>query len=161
MNYWARAPQGEVQRYVLAGEGTPQTWLAAQGMLTGMQLQYADAGAQGYRLLAWRDGELQLAFYAAPTLPVIDKAWVTQAFAVPPRSAAERHALLAGMPVQGGSQGRMVCSCYGVGEQTIRQAVADGCHTPAALGAALKCGTNCGSCLPELRQIIFTQQTEA
>lgn len=161
VNYWARAPQGEVQRYVLAGEGTPQTWLAAQGMLTGMQLQYADAGAQGYRLLAWRDGELQLAFYAAPTLPVIDKAWVTQAFAVPPRSAAERHALLAGMPVQGGSQGRMVCSCYGVGEQTIRQAVADGCHTPAALGAALKCGTNCGSCLPELRQIIFTQQTEA
>lgn len=160
VSYWARAPQAGVQRYTLAGEGSPQAWLEAQFALAGMQLQYADAGAAGYRLLAWRDGALQLAFYAAPTLPVIDRAWVAQAFSTPPQSAEERHALLAGQPTQGVRQGRIVCSCYGVGEQAILQAVAEGCRTPAALGAALKCGTNCGSCLPELRQIIVIQQVE-
>ena len=40
------------------------------------------------------------------------------------------------------------------GRKTIEQAVRAGCHTPKALGAQLKCGTNCGSCVPELKTII-------
>jgi assimilatory nitrate reductase catalytic subunit len=47
---------------------------------------------------------------------------------------------------------RAVCACFKVGESQIRAAVAAGA-TLAGLQKNLKCGTNCGSCVPELRRI--------
>ncbi|SUS07382.1 hypothetical protein DF3PB_4230004 [uncultured Defluviicoccus sp.] len=37
--------------------------------------------------------------------------------------------------------------------------VADGCHSVEAIGAALQAGTNCGSCIPELRRLIASEST--
>jgi assimilatory nitrate reductase catalytic subunit len=48
----------------------------------------------------------------------------------------------------------MVCSCYGVGENAINAAIRNGCHSAAALGKTLRCGTNCGSCIPELNALL-------
>jgi assimilatory nitrate reductase catalytic subunit len=48
---------------------------------------------------------------------------------------------------------RAVCACFKVSESTIRTAVAAGA-TLAKLQKALKCGTNCGSCVPELRRLV-------
>jgi assimilatory nitrate reductase catalytic subunit len=45
-----------------------------------------------------------------------------------------------------------VCACFKVGESQIRAAVSAGA-TLAGLQKNLKCGTNCGSCLPELRRL--------
>jgi assimilatory nitrate reductase catalytic subunit len=47
---------------------------------------------------------------------------------------------------------RAVCACFGVGEETIRAALATGA-TLARVQRELKCGTNCGSCIPELRRL--------
>ena len=67
----------------------------------------------------------------------------------------DRMGLLVGEPFERGADtGATVCSCFGVGRRTIENAVRSGCHTPKALGAKLKCGTNCGSCVPELKTII-------
>jgi assimilatory nitrate reductase catalytic subunit len=54
--------------------------------------------------------------------------------------------------------GRQVCSCFGVAAPAIEAQLA-GCHGSgeerlAALQGALKCGTNCGSCLPELKRMV-------
>ncbi|RVU71918.1 (2Fe-2S)-binding protein, partial [Pantoea dispersa] len=51
---------------------------------------------------------------------------------------------------------RTICSCFGVGENTILQAIKQGCHSTQALGNALNCGTNCGSCLPELKHLLLS-----
>jgi assimilatory nitrate reductase catalytic subunit len=57
-------------------------------------------------------------------------------------------------PPQGtASAGRTVCNCFGVSESSIKQAVAGGADLER-LQAELKCGTSCGSCLPELRRIV-------
>jgi assimilatory nitrate reductase catalytic subunit len=48
---------------------------------------------------------------------------------------------------------RAVCACFKVGESEIRAAVAAGA-TLAGLQKNLKCGTNCGSCVPELRRLV-------
>ena len=48
---------------------------------------------------------------------------------------------------------RAVCACFQVGESQIRAAVAAGA-TFAGLQENLKCGTNCGSCIPELRGLL-------
>ena len=47
---------------------------------------------------------------------------------------------------------RSVCACFNVGEAQVRAAVAAGATLPG-LQKALRCGTNCGSCVPELRRL--------
>jgi assimilatory nitrate reductase catalytic subunit len=61
---------------------------------------------------------------------------------------------LFGQPPATGSAAfeRAVCACFKVGESQIRAAVAAGA-TLAELQKNLNCGTNCGSCVPELRRL--------
>ena len=49
------------------------------------------------------------------------------------------------------ARGRTVCNCFDVAESEI-DAFAIKSRSLAELQAAFKCGTNCGSCLPELRR---------
>ena len=50
---------------------------------------------------------------------------------------------------------RTVCSCFKISRDAIEGAIAkDGHRTAAAIGRALKAGTNCGSCIPEIEEIL-------
>jgi assimilatory nitrate reductase catalytic subunit len=49
-------------------------------------------------------------------------------------------------------RGRTVCNCFDVAQRDIDAFLAAS-KSLAALQASLKCGTNCGSCLPELRRM--------
>jgi assimilatory nitrate reductase catalytic subunit len=55
------------------------------------------------------------------------------------------------------SRGRVVCTCFDIAENLLRTSLAAaGGSAEAALLAvrdSLKCGTNCGSCLPELKRL--------
>jgi assimilatory nitrate reductase catalytic subunit len=60
------------------------------------------------------------------------------------------------------SRGRIVCNCFNIAESQIAESLTAIKHgSPddklATLQNQLKCGTNCGSCVPELKKIIFTQ----
>ena len=58
---------------------------------------------------------------------------------------------------------RVVCSCHGVTEDAIA-ACAGRCepgHALARVQDALRCGTGCGSCLPEVRQVVARALREA
>jgi assimilatory nitrate reductase catalytic subunit len=48
----------------------------------------------------------------------------------------------------------VVCACFGVGRASICDAIAGGARNAAEIGAKLKAGTNCGSCIPELKRLI-------
>jgi len=50
-------------------------------------------------------------------------------------------------------RGRTLCNCFDVAESEIDAFLATS-KSIAELQARLKCGTNCGSCLPELRRRI-------
>ncbi len=60
-------------------------------------------------------------------------------------------------PAGAASRGRIICSCHGVGETAIINALQGAAgDATARLGSAqqqLLCGTQCGSCLPELRKL--------
>ena len=64
-------------------------------------------------------------------------------------------------PVAVAARGRQVCSCFDVSEARINETLATVAGPPDArleqLQRALKCGSNCGSCLPELRRLIRAQ----
>ncbi|MBI2311010.1 MAG: molybdopterin-dependent oxidoreductase [Betaproteobacteria bacterium] len=57
-------------------------------------------------------------------------------------------------------QGRVVCNCLNVSEHAIRQAL-DGGADLSALQARLKCGTECGSCLPEIKRMVAARPQAA
>ena len=68
---------------------------------------------------------------------------------------ALRHWLLAPLassPTPAAARGRTVCSCLDVSEAEIRAAVAGGAQMEE-LKSRLRCGTQCGSCVPELRRL--------
>ncbi len=60
------------------------------------------------------------------------------------------------------ARGRIICNCFNIAESEIKATLAALPGTPdaalATLQDKLKCGTNCGSCVPELKKIIFMQQ---
>ncbi|HEY9094739.1 MAG TPA: molybdopterin-dependent oxidoreductase [Hydrogenophaga sp.] len=61
-------------------------------------------------------------------------------------------------PVAIKTKGKQVCTCFNVSEEAIRDQLAhsEGSDDQrlSALQRALQCGTNCGSCIPELRRLI-------
>lgn len=65
--------------------------------------------------------------------------------------------MLAANPPKGQiNQGKMVCSCFGVGFKQIVEAIKHNqLSTVEQISARLQAGTNCGSCLPELQQILM------
>jgi len=67
----------------------------------------------------------------------------------------QRRMLLSGKSADGlASAGPIVCACFGVGRTTICDAIAAGASTATEIGAKLNAGTNCGSCIPELKRLI-------
>jgi assimilatory nitrate reductase catalytic subunit len=67
-----------------------------------------------------------------------------------------RARVLAGVSLAGvASPGPTVCACFAVGRNTIVAAIrSKDLATVAGIGAALRAGTNCGSCVPELAAIL-------
>ena len=57
-------------------------------------------------------------------------------------------------PLGGKSRGRIVCNCLDVSELEIQAVITEGGATLESLQGRLKCGTECGSCVPELRRLV-------
>jgi assimilatory nitrate reductase catalytic subunit len=54
-----------------------------------------------------------------------------------------------------------VCACFGVGEGCIRDAVASGkAGSVTEIGQMTRAGTNCGSCLPELKRMVAQERAK-
>ncbi len=71
----------------------------------------------------------------------------------------------ASAPIEVAAKGRQICSCHDVGEAAINDWLS-AFSGPAPsqlteLQQALRCGTSCGSCLPEIRRLIREQRVAA
>ncbi len=158
--YWARTRTEHGWRYSLAGLAPVKSWREwARPRLgeTGDWVEYSDASRGRYRAARLLDGRLEACLFVAQdgALP----AWegLLPLCAEESLSAVDRLALLSGQV--GGARsvpdGPTVCACFSVGEVRILEAIEQ--HeltTVEAIGAALQAGTNCGSCVPELRRLL-------
>lgn len=68
------------------------------------------------------------------------------------RAASDPAAILTGR-TRPANRARIVCACHGVDEEAIAQAVRDG-FPLEDIQQRLKCGTACGSCLPQVRRML-------
>jgi assimilatory nitrate reductase catalytic subunit len=161
-DYWVYGLNDGCHGYEISGNqplDSLQQW--AQQILPDAEwLTLLDPDTHHMRLLAIVDQQLELVLFVHQDQAIGTRQWLIEQFAQTSLTTSERKALLAGRPLEGVvDHGRMVCSCFGIGENTIRAAVRNGCDAVDTLGETLKCGTNCGSCVPELKTII-RQETE-
>lgn len=60
-------------------------------------------------------------------------------------------------PVAATQPRKVICNCLDVSEEAIKREIAVGADLPA-LQAKLKCGTSCGSCVPEIKRMLAAPQ---
>ncbi len=160
--YWARATGEGFYRYELAGEQAPADWAASarQWLCTKGDdvnwVEYLDIAARRYRGVRLIDHRVESCIFIAPSHELPPRSWLGGLFTQDELTNDERKSLLTGQPPVGQVDvGRIVCACFGVGVNTVMDAiVSQKLTTPEMIGEALKAGTNCGSCVPELKALI-------
>ena len=164
--YWARIPLAHCRRWQLAGgepvsacgggEKAPRDWLAwVQEWLPAAPTLWCDDPASGrLRAAGIEDGRLRWWLMVAPPAELPGLAWLDERFAEAQLGGEVRRRLLAGCDAGEADSGPLVCSCHQVGQKAIVEAIHAGDRSVEALGARLACGTQCGSCIPELKSLI-------
>ena len=125
-------------------------------------LNLEDQSAQISHSIVLKNGVLIASLYIAPTGLLPDRDWVASLFKRERISAMHRKALLAGQAMSmSNNDGPLVCSCFKVGKNKIIQTIKENnINNEKQVTACLKAGGNCGSCLPEIRGLIKSCQTE-
>ena len=161
LDYWVKIKGKKFYRYEIAGEHimeAPATWAESLLGTDGEVLEYQDLHGGRYRKALVKDGVLQSVLFMAPSIELPPRAWLGTLFSVSELDAKTRLNVLAGQLSGAKDEGKMICSCFGIGLNTIVDAIhKDKLTSVDAIGKALKAGTNCGSCLPELTEILATE----
>ncbi|WP_201595615.1 molybdopterin-dependent oxidoreductase [Psychrobacter vallis] len=102
---------------------------------------------------------LIMAVYLAPTLKALPSMhWLDSCFADTSQIPFNQRYkwLLAGRPASGYvDPGPLVCSCMSVGENIIIEAITKhDCTSATAVGKQCRAGTNCGSCVGQINELI-------
>ncbi|MGD8843493.1 MAG: molybdopterin-dependent oxidoreductase [Gammaproteobacteria bacterium] len=161
-SYWVRSRRQGLWHYELAGEALSDDWAAcARAMLEadadGAQWsEMFDSAQRSYRGARFDTGRLDSCVFIGPDHRLPPRDWLIELFARDSIDGRDRMRVLAGTPAAGQEDaGRIVCSCFGVGRNTLCHAIEKfGLRSTDAIGEQLQAGTNCGSCLPELRALI-------
>ena len=153
--WWARAAVEGGQGLLFASNGEAGALAPlAPSLFPGADLaEYLDAPGGFYRCAAFVDGRLEGVLFVGPAAARPHWEAARTLFAADADMPASRAALSG--RAAGPDAGPLVCACFGVGLATIRDTIREqGATSTEAIGAALRAGTNCGSCLPELRRIL-------
>ncbi|PZX15940.1 assimilatory nitrate reductase catalytic subunit [Palleronia aestuarii] len=153
--YWAVARSPNGWRAELAGRNAPADWEAAARALFALpdaDAQIMSDPARGIARIAMRvEGRVAAALFIAPQPVGVMRDHLT--------TLPETDTLTGRAPADRPDPGPVLCSCFGVGMNTIVTAIeTDGLLTVEAVGAALSAGTNCGSCRPEIAALLTAAQ---
>jgi assimilatory nitrate reductase catalytic subunit len=123
--------------------------------LAATPLVNSDARTGVRRSASVADGRLEMLLSTGPANDETGLAWGLELLAQERIDAATRRFILAGRsPGRSESGGPVICACFGVRHAQIKAAVSRGSASVEAVGRALRAGTNCGSCKPEIRRIV-------
>jgi assimilatory nitrate reductase catalytic subunit len=154
--WWVRVAVSGGLAYLIADNTELKGWSSWLRSVAGDDLaEYSDFGGGVYRAASLVDDAIDTCLFLGPAHDAGDWIAVKELFSASALGDDERRALLSGRRAQGhASAGPVVCACFGVGRTAICDAIASGARSADDLGAQLKAGTNCGSCIPELKHLI-------
>jgi assimilatory nitrate reductase catalytic subunit len=164
--YWARIPLKDGPAFELAGWEPLPSGRGTEAWITNLLgappsaelIVYADPGRGVFRYASVVGDRLDACLFLArraAELPAREALITVLSQEVLPEA---RLTLLAGraeaeLPI--GDAGRTICACFAVGLSTIYRAITERRLTSISeIGRTLRAGTNCGSCIPELRGIL-------
>ncbi|MES2324328.1 MAG: molybdopterin-dependent oxidoreductase [Pseudomonadota bacterium] len=161
--HWTRVQGRGFARYEMAGRKVMSDRGAWARKLLGVLdldadwLDYEDSSEGVYRAVHMVDDRIEQCIYLSPRQDLPPRAWLASLFSQESLSAADRAGLLAGQALgMRADTGPTVCSCFGVGRNTICDAIREkDLKTVPEVTACLKAGGNCGSCVPEIKVILL------
>jgi assimilatory nitrate reductase catalytic subunit len=156
--WWARvALNGGIGTLIASIEG-PKLWREQVHdlMNSGELAEFIDLARATYRAASFRDGKLEGCLFIGPADAAPQWDAVKALFEPETVTELQRRTVLSGRATGDlRGTGPIVCACFGVGLTVIRDAIASKHATDVeSIGQALRAGTNCGSCLPELKRIV-------
>ena len=160
--YWARVPLKKGHAFTLSGwEPLPrgadtQLWISALLDAPAADLViYADPRRGTFRYASMIGQRLDACLFIASKAAALPSRDVLAALLGTRIKPDMRISVLAASQVSSNSAGRTICACFGVGLQTLHEIIVRRQLTSIAeIGAVLRAGTNCGSCIPELRAVL-------
>jgi assimilatory nitrate reductase catalytic subunit len=154
--WWAQVAVRGGLGYLIADNADLKDWSSWLRSVAASELaEYSDFGGGVYRATSFIGEAIETCLFLGPARDAGDWDIVKELFAADTLSDDQRRMLLSGKPAHGlASTGPVVCACFGVGRNTICDAIAAGARSTAELGLRLKAGTNCGSCIPEIKGLI-------
>jgi assimilatory nitrate reductase catalytic subunit len=154
--WWTRVSVAGGYGYLFADNADLARWQSwLQSAAGGDLAEYRDFGGGVYRAASFAEERIATCLFVGPARDAGDWDVVKNLFAAETLGDDQRRMLLSGKSVDGlASAGPIVCACFGVGRATICDAIAAGARNAADIGVRLKAGTNCGSCIPELKRMI-------
>jgi assimilatory nitrate reductase catalytic subunit len=167
VTWWTRIHGQHCTRYEIAGREIPQDWSTWARRLLGVptpddeheyvELQHPSDGV--YRAAHIMGERLESCLYISDRAAMQGRESLANLFAVDKLTQVQRSALLTGGAVTE-DVGPIVCSCFGVGRETLRRVIKEQRFSQAQqVGSCLRAGTNCGSCLPEI-QVLLADATQ-
>jgi assimilatory nitrate reductase catalytic subunit len=158
-SWWARVAVAQAAGLLLATNDGPKAWKQRARELFGEDAEvaeYLDQQRGIYRVAAFAEGRLAGCLFIGPADNAPQWDAIKALFEHDTLADEARRVLLSGRSADGlVSAGPIVCACFGVGLATIRAAIQSGAATSVeTIGQALRAGTNCGSCLPELKRLV-------
>jgi assimilatory nitrate reductase catalytic subunit len=154
--WWARVAVDGGYGYLLADNADLAGWQSWLASIAGDDLaEYKDFGGGVYRAASFAADRIETCLFIGPARDAGDWNVVGGLFAAGALGNEQRRMLLSGKSSDGlANAGPIVCACFGVGRNTICETIAAGARSAADIGAKLNAGTNCGSCIPEMKRLI-------
>ena len=158
--YWARSRGRGFWRYEIAGQESPEDWAQHARTLLNYEegeewAEFYDKADGHYRAARFVGGRLDSVIFIDSCILLPPRDWLISLFQKTEISPRERASILQGTPPADVEDvGRIVCACFNVGEKTICKAVKAGAGDVDAVGRTCQAGTNCGSCKPEIAELI-------
>jgi assimilatory nitrate reductase catalytic subunit len=152
--WWARATISKGVGYRLASAFDALQWreLVKEMEIDAERVDFHDEDQGVYRVALLKDERIELVLAVGPTA-IAWEPWV-DIFAAERWPATSRLGLLSGMAGGPPDTSPVVCACFNVTAARIEEVIASGCRDAAQVGKVLRAGTNCGSCLPEIKRLI-------
>ncbi len=153
--WWTRVAVADGFGYRVASDLKDDDWAALIRAAAASDdvIELIDETRNLFSGAAFVDERAMLIWSLAPLSPSWDLA--LELFSLERLDRSERLSILSGRSGrQVEDDGPLVCSCFGVGQKKIEAAIAQGRRSTSDIGKAIRAGSNCGSCRPEIERLI-------
>lgn len=162
-DYWCQVSLKQGKRYELALSQDQALKPLVEALVAGLGFEseqgewliYENPLTLSQRFAYLVNDIVQGVFYFSHNSELVDTAWLVDLVESARKvTKQERAAILVGRLLNVEDKGALVCSCFNVGDKQIKKAIHAGHNDLASLATSLKCGSNCGSCIPEINAVL-------